>query len=91
MPPISSFHNWILGLVGAIAVTGILGSLKLYSDIQVHFNMPMHAGADRRFDSLEKRILSVENEGRTNDAYLDTMVQILAQRTRIVLPKRKSD
>ena len=88
MPPINNFHNWLLGLVGALAVTGILGSLKLYSDIQVHFSAPMHAGADKKFDSLEKRILDVENEGRVNDAYLDTMVQIIAQRTRIVLPEK---
>lgn len=88
MPNKSNIMNYLMAAIGGLAITGILGSLKLYSDFQVHVNSAMHAGADKRFDLIERRIEYVENKGQRNDDYADLMFQIISNRTRITLPSK---
>lgn len=86
----NGLRDWILGLVGALAITGILGSLKLYSDIQVHFNSPMHPAADKEFDRIRARLSEVETELAHEIDYNYFATQLLYRRAGIPMPA-KSD
>lgn len=78
----------MLGVIGALATAGLIGSLKLYGDIQVHMSSPMHEGADKRFDKLENRVTFIENQFKRNDDYTSVMLQVLAIEAGVELPAK---
>lgn len=84
----NGLRDWILGLIGALATAGIIGSLKLYSDIQVHMSLPMHAGADREFDRVRSRLTEVETELAREIAYNHFATQLLYRRAGMTMPTK---
>jgi len=86
--PKNGIRDYILGIIGVLAAAAVIGSLKLYSDVQVHMSLPMHTGADKRLDGVEDRLTYIENEFKRNDDYHYTMIQILAEKNRITMPSR---
>ena len=84
----NGLRDWILGVIGALAISGILGSLKLYSDIQVHFNSPMHPAADKEFDKIKARLTEVESQLVEEINYNYYATQLLYRRAGISMPAK---